>query len=412
MIDDAPFVPTLDIDQIDLTDLELFAQDEADEIFRHLRYLAPIYWNKLPSGHGFWAITKYDDVLTAWKNTKALSSEYGNMLRLQGKKDTAAGTMMVVSDPPHHTRLRRIHNEVVHVRKIPEMEPFIRSYVRELLDNVTNCGEIDFMSEVAAKIPIAVTSQFIGIPRRDWFEMAELSYASIAAEDSEDWHGESAEEALASINAEVLIYFYDLIERKRRRPAQDLVSLLIKAEIDGERLTDAEIAVNCFGFLIGGNFTTKLSIGGGMIAFQQFPAEWERLQRDPSLLKSANEEILRWTAPNVHVMRVAKTDMEIRGQQIRQGDTVSLWTSSANRDEDVFPNPFQFDITRWPNKHVSFGAGPHYCIGSEVTRLEMRVFFEELLARNVRIEMTRPLQRLRSNFMGGYRHLYLTIEEA
>jgi cytochrome P450 len=391
--------------EIDLMNLEIFAGGESDKIFAALRSESPMFWHSTAHGQGFWVLSKYEDILQAWRETKALSSEYGNMLRLQGKKDPAAGRMMVVTDPPHHTRLRRLHNSVINLKSVAAMEPFIHGFVCELLDQVETGQVFDFVEEITAKLPVGVTCQLLGIPRSDWQQIAKLSRSSFAAEDPEYWQGKSAEETLASVNLEILLYFFDLITSRRQNLGQDLISLLIEADIDGAKLSDTEIAMNCFSFLLGGNETTKYAAAGGLVAFLHHPDQWHCLQQDISCLDTAVEEVLRWTTPNIHVMRVARQDITIRDQNILQGQMVTLWHVSANRDEDIFPNPYQFNISRHPNRHMTFGAGPHYCLGADIARLELKVLFREVIQRGYEIEVVGSPIRLNSNFLAGYKHL-------
>lgn len=390
---------------IDLTDLELFASGRIESVFAALRQNAPVFWNPTSDSNGFWALTRYPDILQAWKDTKALSSEYGNMLRLHGKRDPAAGRMMIVTDPPRHTRLHSLHSSVINPRSVAAMEPRVYSFICELLDRVIEGETFDFVEDIAAKLPVAVVCDLLGVPRADWELMANLSRAAVSGEDPEFWREESVEKSLAMANTKILNYFLNLIRSRRLNPTDDMVSRLTQADIDGQRLSDQEIALNCFSLLIGGNETTKYAAVGGLLAFVEHPAEWERLKREPSLLPSAIDEILRWTTPNIHAMRVATRDIQIRDKVISEGQAVTLWTASANRDEEVFPSPYTFDIGRSPNRHLTFGAGPHYCLGSDVAKLELRLLFHEILQRGYHVEVKGVPPRLVSNFLSGYKHL-------
>lgn len=395
---------------IDLTNLDLFTEGKAEAAFATLRQDEPVYWNPSANGEGFWALTKYEDVAWAWRHPTLLTSEYGNMLRLQGHKDPAAGKMMVVTDPPRHTRLRMLLNQGFTPQSVAAMEPHIYSFACELLDVLDSHTELDFVSEIAAKLPVSVTCELLGIPRMDWARIAELSASSFAAEDPEYWRGASVEQTLASANMEILWYFIELIGARRRLPAQDLVSRLIALRVDGDkRLTDEEIALNCFSFLLGGNETTRYASVGGLLMLIQDTEKLTHLREQPGLILSAVEEILRWTTPNAHVLRVATQDIERRGCKILAGQSVTLWSASANRDEDVFANPYEFDVERSPNRHLTFGIGNHYCIGANLARLELRVLFQEIVRRGYGFEIVSEPVRLRSNFLAGYKHLRVRL---
>jgi len=397
---------------IDLTDLDLFEKGMAESTFAKLRQETPIYWNSTTTGEGFWVLTRYNDIAWAWKQPKMLSSEYGNMLRLRGHKDPAAGKMMVVTDPPYHTRLRMLLNHGFTPQAVVGLEPQIHTFVCELLDQLVPGGEFDFVTEVAVKLPVSVTCKLLGVPISDWKLVADLSTSSFAAEDSEFWKGSSVEQTLASSNLEILFYFLDLIAKRRQQAQQDLVSSMIELRVNGSKLTDEEIALNCFSFLLGGNETTRYAAAAGLLALIQRPEEASRLKEHPALLPFAVEEILRWATPNLHVLRVATQDMHIRDQLIREGEMVTLWSASANRDEEVFPDPYKFDVARTPNRHLTFGVGNHYCIGANIARLELQNLFLEILRRDYSFDLVSEPSRLRSNFLSGFKHLPLRLRQA
>lgn len=394
---------------IDLTNLDLFESGEVETIFAELRQEAPVYWNPSATGEGFWVLTRYKEVASAWKQSAIFSSEHGNMLRLREYKDPAAGKMMVVTDPPRHTKLRTLLNHGFTPQSVALMEPQIHSFVCELLDQLVPNQSFDFVADVASKLPVCVTCHLMGIPRTDWKFIASLSTSSFAAEDHEFWKGASLEQTLAIANTEILYYFIDLIARRRRHPEQDLVSILAGLKVNGNKLNNEEIALNCFSFLLGGNETTQYVLAAGLQALTQWTDEVSRLREDFSLMPTAVEEILRWSSPNFHVLRIATRDVSICGKNIRSGDRVTLWSASANRDDKVFSNPYKFDIGRLPNQHVTFGIGNHYCIGANIARLELKAFLLEMLKRDYRFEVVGEPVRLRSNFLSGFKHLYVRL---
>lgn len=389
----------------DLLDFSLFATGQADEVFDRLRREAPVYWHAADNGDGFWVISRYADTVTVLRQPGQFSSEHGNMLRLRGTRDPASGLMMVVTDPPRHTRLRKILSRVFTPRVMAANRPRIEAAVGELMTRAEPGACLDFTRAIAERIPVAVACAVMGVPRADWAMMADLTHASSGAEDPEFWKGDSAADTLMTANTELLAYFCELIPERRRAPREDLISLLVRAEVDGERLDEAEIAVNCFSLMLGGNEATRYAAAGGLMAFIQHPDQFDQLIRDPSLLSTAVEEVLRWTSPTVHIMRVATRDCTIADVPVREGDVVAVWPGSANRDEAVFDDPYRFLITRTPNRHVTFGAGCHFCIGASMARLELRALLGCLLDRGVRAEMAGRPVLLRSNFLRGYKHL-------
>ncbi|WP_339322929.1 cytochrome P450 [Paenibacillus sp. FSL W8-0194] len=394
---------------IDLTDLELFASGRMEPVFAALRQNTPVFWNPTSRSSGFWVLTRYHDILHAWKDTKALSSEYGNMLRLHGKRDPAAGRMINLTDPPRHTQLYALLSSAMNRRTVAEMEPRIHAIICELLDGVVEGEVFDFVEDVAAKLPVAVTCELLGVPRADGDFIADLSRAVVTGEDPEFKREDSVMKSLSTAHTQILSYFLDIIRSRRQNPAQDVISRFIQTDRDGERLSDQEIALHCFVLLLGSIETTKYAAAGGLLAFITHPIEWERLLQNPALLSSAVEEILRWTTPNVHVMRVATKDIRIRDHTIYSGQAVTLWTASANRDEEVFPSPYTFDIGRSPNRHLTFGAGPHYCFGADLARLELKLLFGEILNRRYLAEILEVPPRVVSNFMQGYKHLSIVF---
>ena len=397
---------------VDLADLDFFEFCDVTAVFDTLRREQPVYWNASAETGGFWALTRYDDVAWAWKQPKLFSSEWGNMLRLHGRKDPAAGKMMVVTDPPRHTRLRALLNQGFQPRVVEHTKLAVQLYVSDLLDLVAAKGEVDFAVEVAAKLPLCVTCDMIGIPQTDWALVADLSTSSLAGEDPEYRRPSASESALQSVNTELLFYFLDLIAQRRREPADDLVSALVDLRLDGGRLSDEEIALNCFSFLLGGNETTRHAATGGLLVLMERPEEMNLLATNEACLSTAVEEVLRWTTPAMHVLRVALQDVDVGDHRIRAGQTVTLWSISANRDEAVFTEPDRFDLYRTPNRHLTFGIGNHYCIGAHIARLELRQLFRELALRQFRFHLIENPVRLRSNFLSGFKHLKLRLVDS
>lgn len=408
-------------DQIDLKDPGIFERGEGHELFRLLRNVAPVHWN--PGGEnlvGFWNITKYEDVLYVSRNPELFISSSGIVMYKSievDPNDVAAagnGRMLITMDPPRHVRLRRLVNKGFTPRAVTAMEPHIRQITNQILDEIARKGRVDFVTEVSCLLPLAVICGMMGIEQKDWALMFNLTNRVLGSGDPEyqtevpeDQRG--TDEASRTTNMagtmRMFGFFSEMLQQRRANRRDDLISLLCGSEVDGEALSDEEILWFCFLLILAGNETTRNAISGGLLTLCQHPEERARLQADMSLLPSAIEEILRWVSPVTHMAREATADAEIRGQKITKGDRLVVWYPSVNRDEDIFPEPDRFNITRTPNEHLAFGIGEHFCLGAGFARLELKVMFEELFRRFPDIQLDGPAERLRSTFIGGIKHL-------
>jgi cholest-4-en-3-one 26-monooxygenase len=322
-------------------------------------------------------------------------------------------------DPPRHVKMRRLVNKGFTPRAVNAMEPRIRELTNEVLDRIADKSSCDFVLDVASQLPLAVICGMMGLDREHWPLMFELTNSVLGSGDpeyqtsvSEDERGsrEAARQTSMMGFARMYGFFREILERRRREPLQDdLVSILLESEVDGEKLTESDILQFAFLLVVAGNETTRNAISGGLQALCDHPAERARLQADMTLIDPAVEEILRWTSPVIHMTREATADVEIRGQTIRAGEKVIMWYPSANRDEDIFDDPYRFDITRTPNEHLAFGIGEHFCLGAGFARKEIRVMFEELFRRFPDIQVVGPPERLLSNFINGIKHLPVTF---
>jgi cytochrome P450 len=410
---------------IDLSNPELFQNEEAHEAFRILRREAPVHWNPgTDEFNGFWSLTKYEDILFVSRHPEWFISSKGiagpglrHPERFPGA--TNAGNVSIITmDPPRHVKMRRLVNKGFTPRAVNAMEPQIRRIASEILDQLDGKETCDFVLDVASQLPLAVICGMMGLDRKDWPLMFELTNGVLGSGDPE-YQTVVPEEQRGTLQAarmtseaarmRMMAFFKEILEERRRRPGNDLVSILVESEVDGEKLTEGDILAFCFLLILAGNETTRNAISGGLVALCQHPEERARLQADMSLIDSAVEEILRWTSPLHHMARQAVTDVEIRGQTIRAGDRVIMWYPSANRDEDIFPDPYRFDITREPNEHLAFGIGEHFCLGAGFARKEIKVMFEELFRRYPDIQLAGPPERLRSNFINGIKHLPVVL---
>ncbi len=406
---------------INLQDPRLFMNDQAHDAFRVLRAEAPVHWNPgTEQLNGFWSVTKYADILQVSRHPELFISSKGiagsglRALDATGTQANQGNVSIITMDPPRHVKMRRLVNKGFTPRAVNAMEPQIRQVTNEILDGIAGRSSCDFVLDVSSQVPLAVICGMMGLERDVWPLMFELTNSVLGSGDpeyqadvpeEERGSGEAARRTAMMGRMRMVEYFREVLERRRREPGTDLPSILLESEVDGEKLTEGDILAFCFLLILAGNETTRNAISGGLVAFSQFPEQKRRLLNDWSLVESAVEEICRWTSPLHHMSRVATADTEIRGQRIAAGDRVIMWYPSANRDEEVFADPYTFDITRDPNEHLAFGIGEHFCLGAGFARKEIRVMFEELFRRFPNIEVTAQPDRLRSNFINGIKHL-------
>ncbi|MCL6641303.1 MAG: cytochrome P450, partial [Candidatus Rokubacteria bacterium] len=313
------------------------------------------------------------------------------------------GNLMLTMDAPEHTRYRKLVNRGFTPRQMRMLEPHIRELTNRILDDVIERGECDFVVDVAAELPLQVIAEMLGVPHEDRHKVFEWSNRMIGSEDPE--YSVSAEEVQAA-QVEMFMYANELAKERRENPRDDIVTALLNAEVDGDRLSEMDFNLFFLLLAVAGNETTRNSISHGVRAFCEHPDQYRKLVADPSLAKSATEEVVRWASAVMYFRRNVTRDTELRGQRIRAGDKVSIWYISANRDEEVFDDPFRFDITRHPNEHVGFGGGgPHHCLGANLARMEITVLLEEMARRIPTIELVDEPAPLRSNFIAGIKHM-------
>jgi cholest-4-en-3-one 26-monooxygenase len=311
--------------------------------------------------------------------------------------------MMVNMDPTMHTRYRRLVNKGFTPKMVRDLEQQIVGYADGIIDAVCERGTADFVEEISAELPLLVIAELLGVPQEDRRMVFDWSNRMIGAEDPE-YQVEGADSGESAM--QVYAYAEELATARRLRPKEDLVSVLLNAEVEGEKLNDLELDLFFLLLIVAGNETTRNLMSGAMTAFFNNPDQWELLRQDRSLLPGAVEEMLRYVTPVMHFRRTATGDMELHGQQIQEGDKVVFWHTSANRDEAAFENPDTFDITRSPNNHIAFGGGgPHFCLGANLARMEIMVMFDRLLDRIPDMRLDGEVQRLQSNFINGTKHI-------
>jgi len=389
---------------IDIYDPDLYVAGVPHDAFAQLRAASPVCWHPEPNGReGFYCILKYADVMQISKNPQLFSSNRGtNIETVEPDELPLLQAIMLNMDPPQHSKFRRIVSQGFVPRVIDRLEPHVRELARNIVDAIADKGECDFVRDVAAELPLQVIVELMGLPIDDRHRVFEWSNRLIGFDDPE--FGTSREDGRAAAT-EMWMYANELAERRKAEPKDDIVTSLLRGSVDGENLTELEFDSFFLLLAVAGNETTRNLVSGGMLALMENPEQQARLVADPSLIPSAVEEMLRWVSPVMHFRRTATRDTEIRGEKIREGDKVVMFYPSANRDEEVFPRAMSFDVTRAPNEHLAFGIGEHFCLGSKLARLEIRIIFEEILRRLPDISLAAPPRRLRSNFINGIKEV-------
>jgi cytochrome P450 len=403
---------------------DVFAERFPHETFALLRREAPVYWYDWKGGRGFWCITKHEDVVAVSRDTKTFSSEVGGA-NLEDLDEDAriVRQSMLETDPPRHTRLRGLVGAPFTPRAVRAYEGALRELTRAVLDRALPLGEFDFIEEIAKELPIRVLGRLLGVRDEDLDRLIDWGDRMIANTDPEfadvlHDSPESERYRLVPFRSpaalELFEYGHRVAAERRAEPRDDLVSKLVHAEIEGERLTEREFDTMFLLLVVAGNETTRQAIAHGMLALIEHPGEWQRLREEPALVwETAADEILRWSCPVLHFRRTATADVELRGERIATGNKVVIWYASANFDEDVFEDPHRFDVGRRPNRHITFGGGgPHFCLGAYLAKLEVQVMFDELLPRLADMEVTGSPERVRSNFTNAFKRMPVRVTPA
>jgi cytochrome P450 len=370
------------------------------EQYAWLRKNAPVYWHDEPNGPGFWAITKYEDVRTISRLPKVFSS-YETSVMLPDPDPMglyAQRLMMLNMDPPQHDRFKLLVSRGFTPKNAPLLRPKIEELARDIVDAVLAKGECDFVSEIAGRLPSGLIAELMGMPRADGERLYDLTEIMHTNDDAI-----APPEIKMNAVGEMLGYAQTVADLKRQNPGDDLATILVNAEIDGDHLTDEEFQWFFLLLVNAGGDTTRNLLAAGLQLLFDHPDQRTKLIGDlDGLLGSAVEEMLRYCSPVTHFKRTAMQDTIVGGQSIKAGERVVMFYGSANRDEDIFENADTFDVARHPNPHVAFGAGgPHLCLGMHVARVELAVMFRELLTRMPHIEAGGPIERMHSSFIAG-----------
>lgn len=391
-----------DIDSVDLADPAVFTRGGLAGFWRTLRDTRPVHWNS-PRGErpGFWALSRYEDIMTVYRDNVVFTSEQGNVLvTLLAGADPAGGKMLAVTDGHRHRELRKVLLRAFSPRVLHHVAKAIRRNTRELMREAMERGDCDFALEIASRIPMTTISDLLDVPREDRDFLLKQTKLALSADgvDVDELDSEMARN-------EILLYFGELIERRRQHPGEDVISVLANSTIDGVHLSDEDVTLNCYSLIVGGDPTSRLSMIDSVRTLASFPEQWRRLKHGECTIDTAVDEVLRWASPTLHFGRTAVHEVTIHDVHIAAGDIVTLWHAAGNQDERIFPAPEVFDLSRTPNKHLAFGYGPHFCIGSHLARIEIAELLMALRDFAIEFRPNGEALRIYSNLLTGFSSL-------
>jgi cholest-4-en-3-one 26-monooxygenase len=386
------------------------AQGYPHSIWQKLRAEEPVSWQtQAGNALDFWAITKHQDITEIGKRPDIFLNGPRLVISHEEERETSIPPTLIQMDPPKHGIFRQMVSRGFTPRALERIHDPIEKIGREIVEKLYakgDTGECDFVEEISAPLPIAVIAWLLGVPEEDWGMLFDWTNRTIGAGDPDyQAEGKTPQETAQEAQLELFKYFTQLVQQRRADPREDLITLFTKCEYEGKPLSDMDVLTWCFIIVIAGNETTRNGTTGGMLALIEHQEELRRVQANMDLLPSAVEEIVRWTSPIIHFGRTATQDYQLRDKLIREGDAVALFYPSANRDEEIFDEPYRFRIDRQPNRHIGFGVGEHFCLGAHLARLEMIVAYRHLLPRIEEIELAGPVDRLQSSLVGGVKRL-------
>jgi cytochrome P450 len=407
--------PTMDDAAKVLADPRAYADDDRlHAALTHLRANNPVAWVDNRPYRPFWAITKHADIMAIERENDLFISEPRPLLSTAAADDMAKEQLeagmglrtLIHMDDPHHRKVRQIGADWFRPKAMRDLKVRVDELAKRYIDKMADIGpECDFVTEIAVHFPLYVIMSLLGLPESDYGRMHSLTQEMFGGDDDEyKRDGGSLEDQLAVL-LDFFTYFSNLTASRREHPTEDLASAIANGNIDGEPLSDVDTASYYVIVASAGHDTTKDAISGGLHALIQNPGELDRLRSDPALMGTAVEEMIRWSTPVKEFMRTATADTTVRGIDIAKGESVYLAYVSGNRDEEVFDEPFRFDVSRDPNKHVAFGYGVHFCLGAALARMEMNSLFTELIPRLDSIELAGEPELSATTFVGGLKHL-------
>jgi cytochrome P450 len=391
-------------EDVDLMDLRPFADGSDHQIFSHLRDADPLHWNEEANGPGFWSVTRYEDVKTVASTFEDFSVTEGTQIASRRAEGEGARSIHHV-DPPEHGPLRGIVTPHVRPVKIKSLEKDIAAVIDSLLDDAIDAGTVDLVASITSQLPLVMIGRLLGAPLEDCPNL--LRWTNQMASEDPDY-SEGPETAVKARD-EVFGYFRELEELRRKCPADDLISVLTAAALDGQPLARGYLDAYYLILMVAGNETTRNLLSGGVQLLHENPQWWQYMRENPAKIRIVVEEMVRMTSPVLSMRRTATRDIEMHGKTICKGDKVVMWFCSANRDDRVFEHPQQFRGDRFPNEHLGFGWGAHACLGANLARLEAKLFFTRIVERGLRMEVTGDVSRLRSNFFRGIKTLPVEV---
>ncbi len=413
------YLADLGPDDADLTSHDTYVDGVPHATFSRLRAADPVHWTDEQDGSGFWSILRYDDALAVSRDVATFTSSKGIRLEEMDPEETEARLTMMEMDPPEHTRYRRLVNRGFTRRTVEAYEDSIRLLAAEVIDAALPKGEFDFVTEIAEQLPMRMLGRLLGTSDDDGHKLVAWGDALLGNTDPEftdhpvdltDTEEFRMVPFRSPASIQIFRYAQQQAADRRANPRDDIITQLLAPMSDGEPLTDLEFN-NFFTLLVAaGNDTTRYTMTHGLWTMLNHPELWAAWKAHPELTPTAVEEILRTGSVTMHFRRTATRDVGLRGSEIKAGDKVVIWYIAANHDPDGFPNPYRFDLARDPNDHMAFGRnGPHLCLGAWLARMEVRLVFEELMKRIDHFEPAGPIDRLRSNFISGIKHLPVRV---
>jgi cytochrome P450 len=388
---------SVDIADLDLADPQTFLDYDLRELWRSLQTHSPVHWNpSRGSVPGFWAVTRYDDIISVYRDSRRFTSTRGNVLStlLRGR-DSSAGKMLAITDGPRHRAIRKLIVESFTPKALAPLLEKVRVRTYRQIAEAVEEGDVDF-AEIANHGPINTIGDLMNVPERDREQLSKWSTLALARASETD--GELDE---IVVRNEILMYFSDLVGERRRDPGDDVISALANGRVDGEPLSDEEIVLNCYSLTLSDQ-SVRMSSVGGALALAEYPTQWRALKDGSISVEAATNEILRWTTPSMHFGRRAAADAMIGEQSVAAGDIVTLWNVAGNMDKSAFANPTELDLGRKANRHLTFGYGPHFCLGSFLGEALVGSMLGALRELVETIEISEAPTRLYSNVVLGY----------
>ncbi len=401
-----------------LNDPAFFANTSFYRLFDRLRGEDPIHWTESPDGRGYWSLFRHADIKYVLNEPLIFSSEREGVVPAVDAEMAAivreawgVGETVTMIDPPRHTAVRKVISGPFLPKALAESEARTKVLVEQIFDGIPAHGEIDLVTDLAVKVPMAVICDILALPAEDWDDLLLWGRMAVGGTDPEYRQGSAAETVATGFRH---LHQYGKRHALERRgcPHSDPLTMLANATLDGCPLSPSMLAYNAVQVILAGFETTRNAFSGGVLALLEHPAQMELLREEPKGIRLAAEEIVRWTTPVISLMRTATQDTAISGVKIREDERIMMWFASANRDEEVFDRPYEFDVTRHPNLHLGFGAGPHFCLGGPLAKMEIRIALEALLSRYDGIEIVGQVEYVQSTLVGGLKHLPVRLKRS